>query len=178
MARDALILLPIVSDSTRKLAYLLRREGLNVHTLDIPPVKDESAALKYERQLELCVEAISAHTRKRFTRRALRSAASLVAQAHDELRRFLRLTEERPALLSASWRMLICFSYYCAHDLPQWTELLAGLNDKMEASHTRSPSRASGNVILMGSPIYFPNYKIPFLLQDVGLHVEIGRAHV
>ena len=23
----------------------------------------------------------------------------------------------------------------------------------------------------MGSPIYFPNYKIPFLLQDVGLHV-------
>ena len=170
-ARDALILLPIVSDSTRKLAYLLRREGLNVHTLDIPPVKDESAARKYERQLELCVEAISAHTRKRFTRRALRNAASLVAQAHDELRRFLRLTEERPALLSAPWRMLICFSYYCAHDLPQWTELLAGLNDKMEASHAHSPSRASGNVILMGSPIYFPNYKIPFLLQDVGLHV-------
>ena len=67
--------------------------------------------------------------------------------------------------------MLICFSYYCAHDLPQWTELLAGLNDKMEASHTRRPSRASGNVILMGAPIYFPNYKIPFLLQDVGLHV-------
>ena len=171
MARDALILLPIVSDSTRKLAYLLRREGLKVHMLDIPPVEDESAARKYERQLELCVEAISAHTRKRFTRRALHNAASLVAQAHDELRRFLRLTEERPALLSAPWRMLICFSYYCAHDLPQWTELLAGLNDKMEASHTRRPSRASGNVILMGSPIYFPNYKIPFLLQDVGLHV-------
>ena len=171
MARDALILLPIVSDSTRKLAYLLRREGLNVRTLDIPPVKDESAALKYERQLELCVEAISAHTRKRFTRRALRNAASLVAQAHDELRRFLRLTEKRPTLLSAPWRMLICFSYYCAHDLPQWTELLARLNDNVEASHTRRPSHASGNVILMGSPIYFPNYKIPFLLQ-------IGRAHV
>ena len=46
MARDALILLPIVSDSTRKLTYLLRREGLKVHTLDIPPVKDESAARK------------------------------------------------------------------------------------------------------------------------------------
>ena len=30
MVRDALILLPIVSDSTRKLAYLLRREGLKV----------------------------------------------------------------------------------------------------------------------------------------------------
>ena len=30
LAQDALILLPIVSDSTRKLAYLLRREGLKV----------------------------------------------------------------------------------------------------------------------------------------------------
>ena len=171
LTQDALILLPIVSDSTRKLAYLLRREGLKVHTLDIPPVKDESAFPKYERQLELCVEAISAHTGKHLTRRSLRSAASLVAQAHDEIRRFLRLTEERPTLLSAPWRMLTCFSYYCADDLPKWTELLARLNDKIGASHTCKPKRTSGNVLLMGSPIYFPNYKIPFLLQDVGLHV-------
>ena len=171
-ARDALILLPIVSDSTRKLAYLLRREGLKVHTLDIPPAKDESAFPKYERQLELCVKAISAHTRKRLTRCALRSAASLVAQAHDELRRFLQLTEERPALLSSPWRMLICFSYYCAPALPHWTELLAGLNDKIEANHSCRPSRTSANVLLMGSPIYFPNYKIPFLLQNVGLHIS------
>ena len=98
---------------------MLRREGLKVHTLDIPPVKNEPALFKYERQLELCVEAISAHTVKHLTRRSLRSAASLVAQAHDEIRRFLRLTEERPTLLSAPWRMLTCFSYYCADDLPR-----------------------------------------------------------
>lgn len=139
LTQDALILLPIVSDSTRKLAYLLRREGLKVHTLDIPPVKNEPALFKYERQLELCVEAISAHTGKHLTRRSLRNAASLVAQAHDEIRRFLRLTEERPTLLSAPWRMLACFSYYCAGDLPKWTELLARLNDKIGASHTCVP---------------------------------------
>lgn len=95
----------------------------------------------------------------------MHNAASLVAQAHDELRRFFRLTEERPALLSAPWRMLICFSYYCAHDLPQWTELLAGLNDKMEASHTRRPSRASGNVILMGPRSISPIIKSPFCFK-------------
>lgn len=171
LAQDALILLPIVSDSTRKLAYLLRREGLKVHTLDIPPVKNESALFKYERQLELCAEAISAHTGKHLTRRSLRNAAGLVAQAHDEIRRFLRLTEKHPTLLSVPWRMLICFSYYCTSDLPQWTELLARLNDKIWTSHTHKPSHTNGNVLLMGSPIYFPNYKIPFLLQDVGLHV-------
>ena len=40
-----------------------------------------------------------------------------LVQAHDEIRRFLLLTEERPTLLSAPWRMLTCFSYYCADDL-------------------------------------------------------------
>jgi benzoyl-CoA reductase/2-hydroxyglutaryl-CoA dehydratase subunit BcrC/BadD/HgdB len=172
LARDALVLLPIVSDSTRKLAYLLRREGIKVHTIDIPPVKNESALPKYERQLELCVEALSSHTKKRLTQRALRRAAGLVAQAHDEMRRFLQLTEEHPSLLSDSWCMLICFSYYCAGDLAQWTETLARLNDRIKASHTCKPNRTNGSVLLMGSPIYFPNYKIPFLLQDVGLHIS------
>ena len=41
----------------------------------------------------------------------------------------------------------------------------------MEVSYTHRPNHASGNVLLIGSPIYFPNYKIPFLLQDVGLYV-------
>lgn len=87
------------------------------------------------------------------------------------MRRFLRFTEEHPALLSDSWRMLICFSYYCADDLTQWTETLARLNDKIKANCTCRPTWSSGNVLLMGSPIYFPNYKIPFLFQDVGLHI-------
>ena len=26
-------------------------------------------------------------------------------------------------------------------------------------------------ILLMGSPVYFPNYKIPFLIQDIGLNV-------
>lgn len=175
LTRDALVLLPIVSDSTRKLAYLLRREGMKVHTIDIPPEKNESSLSKYERQIELCIEALSRHTGKRLTRRALRGAAGLVAQAHDEIRRFLRLAEKHPALLSDSWRMLVCFSYYCTDHLAQWSELLGRLNDKIEANHTCKPGRTNGNILLMGSPIYFPNYKIPFLLQDVGLHVA---AHI
>jgi len=171
LSRDALVLLTIVSDSTRKLAYLLRREGMKVHTIDIPPVKDEFALPKYKRQLELCVEVLSAYTRKRLTRRALRNASALIAQAHEETRRFLWLAEAHPALLPDAWRMLICFSYYCADDPVQWSELLGRLNDKIETSRICKPNRTNGNVLLMGSPIYFPNYKIPFLLQDVGLHI-------
>lgn len=171
LTRDALILLPIVSDSTRKLAYLLRREGLKIHTVDLPPQKVDADATKYERQLELCAEALSKHTGKRFTLRALRRGAGLVAQAHEELRRFRTLTETHPGLMSAPWRLLVGFSYYCARDIPEWIELLACLNDRIEQCHVYKPDSTNGDVLLMGSPVYFPNDKLPVLLQEVGLHI-------
>lgn len=171
LTRDALILLPIVSDSTRKLAYLLRRRGMKVHTVDIPPVKSPYALLQYEQQLELCAEALAAHTRKYFTRRSLCNAAHSVAQARYEIRRFLQITKTNPMLLSAPWQMLICFSYYCAPNLTQWVNTISQLNNKIETYSIRKPAYTSSHVLLMGSPLYFPNYKVPFLLQDVGLHV-------
>lgn len=174
-ARDALILLPIVSDSTRKLAYLLRREGLKVHTLDIPPVKDESAAIQYERQLELCAEVLSAHTGQRLNRRVLQNAAVLVAQARQEMARLIRLDWEKPYLLPASWRMLALNSYYAADDIRHWTRMLAQLNNRLIISQRYRRRQFHENVLLVGSPVYFPNYKLPFLLEDVGLHIA---AHI
>lgn len=171
LSREALVLLPIVSDSNRKLAYLLRRAGVRIHTIDFPPRKTKEAVSKYQSQLEVCVEVFSAHTGKRFTRRALRDAATLVAQARGEMGRFLDLTRERPFLLSAPWKMLILFSYYCTDDIRAWTELLFQMNNHVEADRTYQPHQNSGNVLLMGSPIYFPNYKLPFLLQNVGLNI-------
>ncbi|MDE7245150.1 MAG: 2-hydroxyacyl-CoA dehydratase family protein [Oscillospiraceae bacterium] len=172
LSHDALVLLPIVSDSTRKLAYLLRRAGWKVHTIDIPPVKSEWAEKEYVRQIELCAEAISNHTGKRLTRRALRESAELAAEARQEMRRFLQITDEKPNLLSAPWRMLILFSFYCVGNIRRWTELLAKLNERMAADRVYRRSESSGDVLLMGSPVYFPNYKIPFLLQDAGLRIR------
>lgn len=134
LTQEALVLIPVVSDSTRKLAYILRRSDVNVHTIDIPPRKGGMALQNYVRQLELCVELLSAHTGRRFSPRTLRRSASLVAYAHRELRRFRTLTAAQPGLFTASWRMLIGFSYYCAHDLVKWIELLVNLNNRIENS--------------------------------------------
>lgn len=171
-AQNALILLPIVSDSTRKLAYLLRRSGMKVHTIDIPPVKDEFAVEKYTYQLELCAEALASHTGKRLSRRALQGSTEIIAQARAEARRFARLSSEKTGIISAPWRMLLLSSFYFTGNAPLWTEVLAKMNDRMETDRVYRRRTDSGNVLLMGSPIYFPNYKIPFLLQDTGLHIR------
>ncbi|MDE6052629.1 MAG: 2-hydroxyacyl-CoA dehydratase family protein, partial [Lachnospiraceae bacterium] len=53
MMEKSLILIPLVSDSTRKLAYILKSRGLKVHTVHFPPVKDTESLLEWKRQYEL-----------------------------------------------------------------------------------------------------------------------------
>lgn len=46
----SLILIPLVSVSTRKLAYILKTRGRKVHTCQFPPVKDAQSFLEWRRQ--------------------------------------------------------------------------------------------------------------------------------
>lgn len=55
-AENALILIPLVNDSTRKLAYILKSKGLKVHTFHFPPVKDAQTVLEWRRQYEGSVQ--------------------------------------------------------------------------------------------------------------------------
>lgn len=57
----SLFLIPIQSDSMRKIAFLLKEEGYHTFTLDIPPARDERSVGEWERQLVLMVEAIAGH---------------------------------------------------------------------------------------------------------------------
>jgi benzoyl-CoA reductase/2-hydroxyglutaryl-CoA dehydratase subunit BcrC/BadD/HgdB len=172
LAKDALIIIPIVSDSSKKLAYLLKRAGKKIHTVDVPPVKDSFAADKWRRQIERCVDALSAHTRKRITHRTLQKAMLTVADAKKQMRRFIGQGHLRYELLPGSFRMFILNSYYYASNIEEWTANLNLLND--EIGSVESAVSDKGNVLLFGSPVYFPNYKIPFLIQDVGLNISMN----
>lgn len=175
LAKDALILLPIVNDSGRKLAYLLKQAGKNVHPLDVPPVKDRWAAEKWQRQWELCCEALAAHTGTYPSGRAIRRASEMVSRCRAQLRRLLQRVDERQGMMTGACRMLLIHSYYCAPDLMEWGRRLAALTAECELAGYQKGGAAGRDVLLVGSPVYFPNYKVPFLLQDAGLNL---RAHV
>lgn len=98
-----LIVVPMVNDNYRKLVYLLRRNGSEVHPVLIPPDKSEASQREWIRQMEL------------LTRR------------------------------------------------------LAALNNRIPVS----PEEAivQNRVLLLGSPVYFPNHKIPRLIGQAGLYI-------
>lgn len=175
---DILILVPVVNDSNRKLAGLLRQSGYRVHTIDFPPVKGAWAEEKWLRQWEDCREAFSIHMGRRITSRALGRAYDCLSDCRAQICRFLPIAYRRKNLISGSLRMFLLFSYFQAMDLKEWSFRLSALVEKIEKTPEednsfRSDKRA--DILLMGSPVYFPNYKVPFLIEDAGMDIS---AHI
>ncbi len=167
----SLFIIQVNSDSMRKIAYLLKEEGRKIFTLDVPPDHaDPRSIAMWEKQLIRMMEAVSEHTRRRISHRKIRNAVRCVSLARHQLREFLReenLTNGRHAI-TGSGKLLIQNSYYFADDLDNWGKQLQILRQETGNRQTGDRPR----ILLTGSPIYFPNYKIPFLIEDAGLSIR------
>lgn len=171
IAKDALIIVPLINDSSRKLTYMLKSEGFRVHPFYIPPEKNHVSEDEWERQIEDCRKAIVAHTKKAITKRSIRQSIHKVRQAKRQINIFLKISED---VLSGVWRMFIVGSYYSMDTISDWTLHLKKLIAEIQKDNVPH-KREKSNVLLLGSPIYFPNYKVPFLIEDAGLEI---CAHV
>lgn len=110
-AENALILIPLVNDSTRKLAYILKSKGLKVHTFHFPPVKDAQTVLGWRRQYEACREAVALHLKRPLTKRILQKSQEQISMAKKQIQDFMEVSKDT---LNGTSRMFILGSYYCA----------------------------------------------------------------
>lgn len=177
-SKGALILIPAVSDNNRKLAYMLKQAGYKVHTIDFPPVKDQWAEEKWFQQWESCREILSAHIGRPISSRALSRASDRVSSNRAQVRRFLKMADGMKGLMPGTLRMFLLFSYFCAPDIGEWGLRLSALVKKCRQKPSPvglANAENKGNILLMGSPVYFPNYKVPFLIEDAGMYIS---AHI
>ena len=171
---DAMFIIPLTNDSMRKIAYILKSEGRKIFTVDIPPDRsDKHAVKKYAKQMEQMCAAISAHTGSAVTRRSAAAAMKLVSGARAALCRFLEVSRGRTDIITDSARAFVQNSYYMTASVGEWTHRLEELSNEVEyyALRSKNKERRRPGVMLAGSPVLFPNYKIPFLIRDAGLAV-------
>lgn len=166
-AQKSLILIPLVSDSTRKLAYILKSRGLNVHTFHFPPVKDAESLDEWNRQYEACRRAIALYLKRPLTRRILQKSQEQILQTKNKIRDFMEVSE---GILNGTGRMFVLSSYYCTDNLSEWSFQLDCLTARLRKENKRCSNEKS-KVLLLGSPVYFPNYKVPFLIEEAGLEI-------
>lgn len=166
-AKKSLILIPLVSDSTRKLAYILKSRGLKVHTCHFPPVKEAQSLLEWRRQYEACRNAVALHLKRPLTKRVLQKSQEEILMAKRRIQDFMEVSQ---GTMCGSSRMFILGSYYCADNLSEWSFQLECLTARLRKEKKHQNNEKS-KVLLLGSPVYFPNYKVPFLIEEVGLEL-------
>ena len=167
-----LVLIPLYSDSMRKIAYQLTLAGRKVVTVDMPPLQDSPAAMeKWKEQALQAAVAVADHVHSRITAASLRKEVRKVAEARSEMQMFLRTVTCDENVLSPMARILVQNSYYYTDDLAKWTEALGRLHDEILQKICRKDEeyRDTPRILLMGSPVYFPNDKLPSLFSDAHL---------
>lgn len=168
--KDYTVIIPITCDSMRKLAYILEKE-VNVITVDFPTDKNqELSAKKWTSEMWKLGERLEVILKKNITRDSLKKAVKLVNDARYEMRRFRDLTRMNKAEISTTMSLFILNTYYYSKDISRWTQELKKINEFLE-SKVSSVNYNIPKVLLIGSPIYFPNFKVPFLLNDIGLDI-------
>ncbi|HEX3043193.1 MAG TPA: 2-hydroxyacyl-CoA dehydratase family protein [Bacillota bacterium] len=175
----ALTVVPITSDSMRKIAYLLAQDR-EVITVDIPPVKEDPSALpKWLVQMEALTARLETKTRQRMSKKSLMAAIEMVNQAKREIKRLASFHWANPELLSGALVAFIINTYYYATALPEWIAKLKALNDELQWKFKQRTGIMADNrprIIIAGSPVYFPNYKVPLILQELNVS-QITIAH-
>ena len=171
---ESLFIIPLTSDSMRKIAFQLKEEGRKICPIDIPPDrKDIYAQKKWQMQILSMTDTIAKHTGTHITKRSLKAAVKCVSGARCALLNFLHVTRGRTDIITSAARQLVQNSYYFTESIDDWTLHLEALTDEaifLSKSFAKKEHNRPG-VMLLGSPVIFPNYKVPFLVQDIGLDI-------
>ncbi len=170
--RDTIVLVPLISDNMRRLGDLLGRR-FRIIPFEVPMDKEDPAQLKLWRDEILRVSSVlMKHLKKRLSRRALIRECEHSAACAAAWKAFCRLSQQTDATICGSAKMLIAASYHWCIDKSDWCTHLQALTEEIRQVNADSKVPLSlGRVMLIGSPIYPPNYKIPILIEESNLRI-------
>ena len=166
----SLLIAPVTCDCKKKLAGVMDSVK-NTISLHIPPLKKEDGDTEvFLRELYRLIPVLEKATGKKVTARSLAQGINLVGEAQYEMSEFLQYRKSNPALLHGTQIMAImnAFAYM---PVEAWTKQMHRLNGEMRVRLEQNVfvSRPSQpRILVTGSPIAFPNLKIPLLIEEMG----------
>ena len=178
---NSLFIIPLINDSMRKIAYQLKSEGKKICLADIPPSRnDKYAQENYTNQMKELCATVSAHTKSKVSKYSTVSAMKRVSNARAALARFLELSRGRTDIITDSARIFVQNSYYMTDSMERWTYHVESLSKEVAfyISQSKNKEYKRPSIMVAGSPVIFPNYKIPFLIRDAGLAIYDSADYI
>ncbi len=166
----SMFVIPITCDCKKKIAGMLKDIKPTI-TLHIPPVKDNDEDIElYLGELYRLIPALEDLTGNKITEKSLARSINQTGYAQYEMSEFMKFRKHIPDLLHGTQVMAVmnAYSYMQAWDWAEQMHRLNGelaqrLKDKHFVSKANQP-----RILITGSPITFPNMKIPLLIEEMG----------
>ncbi len=165
----ALMAVPITCDCKKKIAGMLAARS-RVFPLQVPAGRDDGDITQYVEELYRFAGILEDVTGSEISWETLASGMRQVGRAQYELSRFLAWKKARHGLM---WGTHILAVMHAASYLPAdvWASSMRRLNDELEAKGEgsgRPASRKRPRLMITGSPVIFPNIKVPLLIEELG----------
>lgn len=165
-----LFVVPITCDPKKKMAGMLK-EYKPVRELHVPVNKlDDDAMDYYLKDLYHLKRELETLTGNKITRRSLARQVAEMAGVQKEIYRFIHLKGYKDLLIRGSHAMAVMNSY-AYDDAKRWAEHLHLLNDELEIRRdngTYLTRKRLPRIMVTGSPMTFPNLKVPLLIEEMG----------
>ena len=171
LAEKALVVMMLSSDNRKKLAGLFRRKGIKVAAADMPPQFQSAASQKaWTEEILRIAGQIQAHTGMKLTTQRLKAAIKEKAVVREAVSDFKTAVWENPSCMSPALRDIILESVWYTEDKKAWVSHLRELTRQIRSSSSLPMEEARCPwILLAGSPVIFPNEKLPLLLEASGL---------
>lgn len=166
----SLLVAPVTCDCKKKLAGVIDTVK-NTVPLHVPPLKKEDADTEvFLKELYRLIPILEKETGVQVTARSLAEGINMVGNAQYEMSEFLKYRRHDPALMSGT-QVLSVMNAYSYMPVSLWAEQMHRLNGEMKQrlEQGRFVSRKNQpRILVTGSPIAFPNIKVPLLIEEMG----------
>lgn len=166
----SLLVAPVTCDCKKKLAGVVETVK-NTVPLHIPPLRREDGDTEvFLRELYRLIPILEKETGKKVTAQSLAQGINMVGEAQFEMSEFLQYRRCNPALLHGTQVMAI-MNAYSYMPVNVWAKQMHRLNREMKSRMEQGKFVSKTNkprILVTGSPVAFPNLKIPLLIEEMG----------
>ncbi len=163
--------MPMTCEAKRKSTEVLAKE-LPIIPVPINMSKGNAA---YEEMISIMrglVKTLEKQTGSKLSRKALKQACLDINSAQRQAYRLQqKLYSMNPQVKGSE--VMYALNSYCYTTPSEWEEATAKLIYEIEEKEkvAKTPRRTKPRIFIAGSPISFPNFKIPLMIEELGAHI-------
>lgn len=165
-----LMIVPVTCDCKKKLASMLS-DFTKVYPMQVPSIRQSDELMElYVEEMYSLIPILEEATGNKITTNSLSNAVNTVGYAQLQMSRFMHLKRRQPILMRGTHAMAVmnALSYM---PIEEWTTALAALNVELvqrKADDFVITRKSQPRILLTGSPVVFPNIKLPLLIEETG----------